>query len=267
MKRIQLFEFEDQAWFPDWIRRSLTNLLVVLSRWMGIGAVLADLIAGILKDKKLNRIVDLGSGSGGAMPEVMKLLAEKHELHDVQFIMTDLYPNPETIQHFKDSGNKRLQFFEHPVDATQLATAPAGLKTMINCFHHMPPDIARKILSSAQQHKQPFLIYELAENNIPLLVWALFLPFGLVILFIISLFMTPFVRPLTLRQLFFTYLIPIIPITYAWDGQASLPRMYSMSDLDELLKDLTSNEYVWKKGIARGKNGKKAGTYVLGLPV
>ena len=78
--------------------------------------------------------------------------------------------------------------------------------------------------------------------------------------------MTPFVKPLTWRQIVFTYLIPIIPMCYAWDGQASLPRMYTLKDLDELLEGLGSESYTWEKGYAKKKNGKKQGTYLLGLP-
>ncbi len=59
--------------------------------------------------------------------------------------------------------------------------------------------------------------------------------------------MTPFVKPLTWRQIIFTYLIPIIPICYAWDGQASLPRIYTLKDLDHLLAGLGSWNYIAKK--------------------
>lgn len=78
--------------------------------------------------------------------------------------------------------------------------------------------------------------------------------------------MTPFVKPLTWRQIVFTYLIPIIPICYAWDGQASLPRIYTLNDLDALLDGLGSESYTWAKGHAKKENGKKLGTYLLGLP-
>ena len=40
------------------------------------------------------------------------------------------------------------------------------------------------------------------------------------------------------RQLFFTYAVPIIPIFFAWDGQASMPRIYSLEDLDELMEGM-----------------------------
>ena len=79
--------------------------------------------------------------------------------------------------------------------------------------------------------------------------------------------MTPFVKPLTWQQLVFTYLIPIIPICYAWDGQASLPRMYSQKDVEELLNGLETANYRWDYGIAKKKNGKQLGTYIIGVPI
>ncbi|WP_299530935.1 hypothetical protein [Ulvibacterium sp.] len=266
MKRIQLFEFEDFSWFPNWLRNCMTNLIVVLQRMMGTSEALASLIARIIHDKKIWRIVDMGSGSGGAMPEVLKILHTKEGLEHVELMMTDLYPNKEFIQRFNNTPKTGISYYEHSVDATDIATAPEGLKTMVNSFHHMPPKEARKILESAQENHQPLLIYELGENNIPLLVWWVFLPIGLIILVVMVLFMTPFVKPLTWRQLVFTYIIPIIPICYAWDGQASLPRMYTLADLDKLLEGLKKENYIWEKGYAKTKKGKKKGTYLMGIP-
>jgi len=266
MKRIQLFEFEDLHWFPNWLRSCMTHLIVVLQQMMGIPQVLADLISGIIDKKDIARIVDLGSGSGGAMPEVLKILRTKYGLSDLELVMTDLYPNKQFIRKFDSDPNIGINYYESPVDATKIDRAPEGLKTMINCFHHMPPKEARKILTSAQENQQPLLIYELGENKIPLLVWWLLLPLSLTILMLMVLFMTPFVKPLTWQQLVFTYLIPIIPICYAWDGQASLPRMYTFADLDKLLDGLDSENYSWHKGHAKNKKGKKKGTYLIGMP-
>lgn len=114
--------------------------------------------------------------------------------------------------------------------------------------------------------KQPILIYEIGENNIPLLLWWLLLPLSLSILVIMSLFMTFWVRPISWQQILFTYFIPVIPFYYAWDGQASLPRMYTMKDLDMLIGELPETGYKWSKGRALKKNGKKLGTYLMGLP-
>ena len=267
MKRIQLFEFEDFGWFPDWLRVCMTNLIVILQRMIGVPEVLARLIADILKKKNLSTIVDLGSGSGGAMPEVLEVLHKIEGLGHVTLTMTDLYPSGEMLKKFNENAIDKINYLETSLDATNIAKAPIGLKTMVNSFHHMPPKKARAILESAQRNNQPLLIYEMGENNIPLLIWWLLLPLSLIILIIMVLFMTPFVKPLTWRQIVFTYLIPIIPICYAWDGQASLPRMYTLNDLDQLLDGLGSGKYIWEKGQAIKKNGKKQGTYLIGLPL
>ncbi len=266
MKRIQLFEFEDYKWFPSWLRTCMTNLIMVLHKMMGISEVLAYLVVRVLKEKELSKIVDLGSGSGGTMPEVLKALHKIEGLTQVELVMTDLYPNKDVAKKFNDDVEDKISYLETSVDATDLHSTPNGLKTMINSFHHMPPKAARQLLESATKSGQPILIYEMAENNIPTLVWALFLPIALPFLMLMTLFMTPFVKPLTWRQLVFTYLIPIIPICYAWDGQASMPRMYSFKDLDELLDGLETPDFYWEKGFARKGNGKKAGTYLVGYP-
>jgi len=266
MKRIQLFEFEDFSWFPGWLRVCMTNLIVILQRMMGVPEVLADLVLDILKKKNITDIVDLGSGSGGVMPEVIKTIHQIDDQKNIKLTMTDLFPNTKIIQKFNSSTNDRIRYYESSIDATNIATAPKGLKTMVNSFHHMPPKKARSILESAQRTNQPLLVYEMGENNVPLLIWWLLLPISLIILIIMVLFMTPMVKPLTWRQIVFTYLIPIIPICYAWDGQASLPRMYTMKDFDELLHGLGSENYSWEKGHAMKRNGKKRGTYVVGMP-
>ncbi|MCM4150649.1 hypothetical protein DHD05_03515 [Arenibacter sp. N53] len=267
MKRIQLFEFEDLPWFPSWLRACMTKLIVVLQKMMGVTSVLSNLIADILRSNKIGHIVDLGSGAGGVMPDVLRTLHQDYGLEEVDLTMTDQYPDRKVIASFNTLGENGIRYAEKPLDAKNLQNAPEGLKTMVNCFHHMSPKQARSILKSAERNNQSLLIYEIAENNIPLLIWWLLLPLSLVILMVMVFFMTPFVKPLTWKQLVFTYVIPIIPICYAWDGQASLPRMYTLKDMDILLEGLGSERYGWEKGFVKKANNKKLGTFVLGVPI
>tara|TARA_R110002050_G_scaffold11122_2_gene37817 strand:+ start:19404 stop:20189 length:786 start_codon:yes stop_codon:yes gene_type:complete len=261
MKRIQLFEFEDFQWIPDGVRSSMTRLLTVLIKMMGIHHIISSKVKQILQENNLSSVVDLGSGAGGAMPLIHE------DIPEIKMSLSDLFPNKEAIKYVNSLPTANLHYLETPVNAVEFESAPQGLKTMINCFHHMPPIQARKIVESAYHAKQPFLIYEMAENKMPLLVWALMLPISMVIMIIMVLFMTPFVKPLTWQQLVFTYLIPIIPFLYAWDGQASMPRMYSMDDMDELLSELSSKNYSWTKEPALNDSGKAIGTFVIGLPI
>ena len=264
MKRIQLFEFEDFSWFPDWMRTSMTNLIAVLHKMLGTKEVLANLLVKIKRKYPFKNVIDLGSGSGGIMPEVIQYI-NKQGNEPISLLLTDLYPNQEFINYINNQNLEHITYSKSSLDASKLAEAPKGLKTMVNSFHHMPPDKARQILKSAQDHRQPILIYEIAENKMPVLVWWLLLPISLILVFVMALFMTPFCKPLNLRQVIFTYLIPIIPTCYAWDGQASLPRMYTFDDIEELLEGITDDSYKWEIETATKANGKKLGYYILGL--
>ncbi len=242
----------------------MTNLLSVLHRMVGTKEVIADLLEPLIRERQYHRIVDLGSGSGGIMPGVFEQLKEKNELEDLELLLTDLYPNKERVDGWKEV--RAVSYSSESIDATNWKDVPRGLKTMINCFHHLDPKHARKVLEGASSQREPLLIYEMGENKIPLLLWWILLPLSLAILIIMSLFMTPMVRPLNWKQLLFTYIIPIVPFCYAWDGQVSIVRMYTMADMDQLLSGLETQGYQWKKGRAYKKNNKQLGTFLMGIP-
>ncbi|WP_438013878.1 hypothetical protein WMF18_23435 [Sorangium sp. So ce315] len=123
----------------------------------------------------------------------------------------------------------------------------------------MRPEAARKILESAQRSRQPICIFEISDNSSPRFLWWMALPVGFVMCFLI----TPLARPLIARQLVFTYLVPIIPVCFAWDGAVSNARTYTLADLDELLEGLGDERYRWEKGVMRGR---ARNLYLLGLP-
>lgn len=263
MKRVQLFEFEDYDWFPQIWRNSMTNVLINLNKLLGTPQIMSKLIQQTLEESGEKRVVDLGSGSGGAMPVIYEELRKKGV--DYELLMTDYHPNPQAVEKFSKNGDPKLNYHPESVDARNLENAPKGLKTMVNSFHHMPPKHAKAILQSAQENKETILLYEIAENNISIVAWWIMLPFSLVITAVMFMIMTPFTRPLTWHHLLFTYVIPVLPIFYAWDGQASLPRMYTMSDIEELIGEVPG-DYSWKKGRAVDEKGKRRGTYVIGMP-
>jgi len=267
MKRVHVFEFEDAVWFPSWLRASMTNVIVVMGRAVGVAEVLSGLVSRVLAQQRTDRIVDLGSGAGGVMPDVLERVRSNAATAEASLLLTDLYPNGDAVAAFDGIANSHVRYERNAVDATDLASAPTGLKTMVNCFHHMKPEQARLILASAMKSRQPLLIYEMGDNKIPFALWCLGLPVALPLVALMCLVLTPFVRPLTARQIIFTYLIPLIPMFYAWDGHASLPRIYTPEDLDELLRGLESEDYVWEKGEAKTPRGAKMGNYLLGFPV
>jgi hypothetical protein len=264
MKRVQLFEFEDFNWFPDLFRRNMTKLIVVFNKLMKLDEVVEVSLKPLLEKNQINSIVDLGSGAGGIMPHVHEQLVKSN--HKLKLTLSDLHPNKEQVDAF--ASNPNISYYAESVNATNLAAAPAGVKTMVNCFHHMPLFVAKNILKSAQEHKQTICIYEVTNKPLPLLAWWLFLPIGLIIVFLSALVLTPFTKPLTWQQLVFTYLIPIIPLAYAWDGQASMPRTYSKTDLEQLTRELPNDpHYQWTYELGKTKGGKAVGYCFVGQSI
>ncbi|MFZ1702813.1 MAG: hypothetical protein WAT79_00625 [Saprospiraceae bacterium] len=265
MKRIELFEFEDFLWLPNNIRKGVTNLIIVFHKLMGSSEVITSLIAHIYQKQKFTKITDLGSGSGGPMIDVIKKLNDKKDIQPVKLVLSDLNPDPTLVAKINAQQISNVTYLKQSIDATKLDETGPGLKTMIASFHHLSPTKAKNVLMSAQESKASILIYEVAKNNIPLLIWMLFLPISLFILFLMSWVMTLFIRPLTFNQLLFTYLIPVIPIIYAWDGQASLMRTYTFEDVKSLLSE--SDDYHWEIDNAKNAKGRNTGYYILGLPI
>ncbi|MEM6877738.1 MAG: hypothetical protein AAF544_04205 [Bacteroidota bacterium] len=265
MKRLELFEFEDFQWLPNAIRVGITNLLTVLHRMFGTSEVLIGLIKSCREKIEFDRIVDLGSGSGGPMISVVSQFNQSQtEEEPLELVLTDKYPDRVTVDRINAEAESFVSYHTASVDAQHIEQTPKGLKTMVASFHHMQPSVARKILRSAEESKEPILIYEIAENNVPVLVWWLLLPISLAVLILMALFMTPFIRPLRAQQLVFTYLIPLIPLIYAWDGQASIMRTYTFEDIKSLLGEQRNPDYTWVMAPAMKKNGKKAGYYLFG---
>lgn len=259
MKRIQLFEFEDLEWFPDVLRICMTRLIAVMHRLINTADELAGLLDQTLREAKTAKIVDLCSGNGEVMLDTFRILQNEYAYADLQLTLTDLYPNQASAQEI-NRKETQIRYHTSPVDAAAVSDELTGLKTMVSAFHHMNPVKARKILERAEKSGEPICIFEISDNSFPLFLWWLPLPVN----FLMCLIITPMVRPLTWQQLLFTYLIPVLPLCFAWDGAVSNARTYTSRDLDVLLSGLGKGGYEWRKGIFHGKSKK---IWLVGIKV
>jgi len=259
LKRIHLFEFEDFSWFPSWLRECMTRYLMTMHKLLGTEAVLAELLANLLKNSREKRIIDLCSGSGGPMPNVATILKKQYGFQNLKLTLSDLYPHQKAIQIISKQNNPQLTYHTEAIDASHLEANMNGMRTMICSLHHMKPETVKAILRDAMEAGQPFCALEISDNSYPKAIWWLTIPFN----FITALFVTLMVRPMSWQQLVFTYLIPIIPLMIAWDGAVSNARTYTVDDLDIILTGLRSENYTWETGIIKGKGNK---LYLTGIP-
>lgn len=261
MKRIQLFELEDAPWFPAWLREAMTLVLATMHRGLKTSRMIQPLLEKGLSASRTRRIVDLCSGGGGPMLDAHAEL--RKQFPDLQLLLTDLYPNEKVRTLIAARKDPQVSYHAQPIDAARVDAGLDGLRTMVGCFHHMPVDVAKAILRDAATSRRPLCIFELSDNSTPTALWWTAIPF----VFILTLVITPWVRPLRWGQLFFTYVVPIIPLCVAFDGAASNPRTYTPDDLRELVADLESDHYHFEIGVLR-KPGLPGGmSYLLGLPI
>ena len=89
-----MFEFGDQRWFPRILRDAETAYLTAAYRFCpGLARQWAEKISTVLHRSEPVEILDLCSGSGGAMPQIIEDLLKWG--YDVRASLTDLYPESE----------------------------------------------------------------------------------------------------------------------------------------------------------------------------
>ncbi len=253
MGRIHLFEFEDQAWFPSFLRDYGTDFLqFIASKTKAFSPVVPVLLNGIGKSKT-DRIIDLCSGGGGGLITLNDEL--KKNVPSIHITLTDLYPNRRTINYIEKQA-QNVEYIRQPVDARMLPPDLKGFRTLFLSFHHFRPDDARRILQNAVDYGNGIAVFEGQERSLVSMLGMLFSPLTLLIV-------TPFIRPFSLGRIIFTYLIPVVPLLVLWDGVISCLRTYSVNEMNEIIQSLDkSKRYNWHTG--KLKSGPGNILYLLG---
>ncbi len=254
MKRLHLFELEDQPWFPATIRDLATDYLQFIQARFRIDRAMTPHIARVLESTGTRRIIDLCSGGSGPLLLLIGDLAGRGI--DVKATLTDLFPNVPAFSEIAAAANGRIDFERESVDARHVPARLAGLRTIFNGFHHLAPADARAVLHAAAAAGQPIAIFELSERSVrtlpvlltPLAVWLA----------------TPFMRPFKWRRLFWTYVLPMVPLTCLWDGIVSQLRAYTVPELEAMSRG--SAPMRWDIGQVPIAKGRGRLTYLLGFP-
>jgi hypothetical protein len=256
MRRRHLFELEDQPWFPAIVRDLATDYLHFIETRFALHRSIVPVLAAALKRTESTEIVDLCSGGSGP---ILSLLPELDaEGVTVNATLTDRFPNVPALERTRALSNGRIAFVAEPVDARAVPARLAGFRTMFNSFHHFRPADAASILRSAATAGQPIGIFELSRRTPKTIVPLLFTP-----LFVWM--ATPFMRPFRWSRLFWTYLVPMVPLTCFWDGFVSQLRAYTPTELEELGRN-ADPKAEWQAGLVPIGTMPGLATYLLGYP-
>jgi len=259
MPRLQLFELEDQAWFPTVPRDLATDYLRFMETRLALHRPAVALLAELLQTTSATTVVDLCSGGGGPIERVREDLEAKGLSLD--FTLTDRYPNVPAFERAANASGGRVTYAANSVDARHVPDELRGVRTLFNAFHHFAPRDAVAVLRNAAQARQPIGVFEMIpERSIP----ALMMMLAVTPVLVAS--ATPFIRPFLWRRLLWTYVLPVVPLTCWWDGVVSLLRAYTVRELERLASEVAVEGFSWRAGqVPIGSTPGKM-TYLLGWP-
>lgn len=256
MRRLHLFELEDQPWFPATIRDLATDYLHFMQDTWAVHRSMIPFIEETLRQGRTTHIVDLCSGGSGPIPAIVRDL--RGEGTAVTATLTDLYPNVSALKRIAAGSGGAIDFMAQAVDARAVPTNLRGLRTLFNGFHHFRPADARAILRDASAAGQPIAIFEVSRRSIGMILLMPLVP-----LFVLC--FTPFVRPFKWTRLFWTYVIPLVPLTCLWDGIVSQLRVYTVPELREMAA-AAGGSMTWRADDPPLSGRQTRMTYLLGWP-
>jgi hypothetical protein len=260
MPRIHFIEIHEQPWFPSSMRDGVTDALQFGLNLSRVYGPIAPLLQRVLDSTRSGSIVDLCSGGGGPWFDLVgKVESRNREGHGSvpQVWLTDKYPNHGARENLGAASESPVAFYPGSVDATSVPAQLKGVRTMFTSFHHFSPDGAQAILQNAVDAGEGIAVFEVTRRH-PVTIalvnlWVLMLIVG-----------TPWIRPFRWSRLFWTYFIPIIPISMFFDGTVSCLRTYRPQELRDIAASLTGQDYEWEAG--EQSTGKVPVTYLIGSP-
>lgn len=255
MKRRQWVEFEDLPWFPAGWRELIVDFLRFFNLTFKPYAPAAPLLARELARQDCRRILDLGSGGSGPMLLIQRELG-KAAADPAAIVLTDLFPYPRAWDRVRAASAGAVTFVAEPVDARAVPPALTGFRTMFSSFHHLAPAEAREVIADAVARHEGIGIFEFTRRD----WWHLALMLGSPLLVWLT---TPWIRPRSGWRLFWTYLVPVVPLLVMVDGIVSNLRTYTQEELAAMTAG--HQDYLWDFGELRGPAGFPL-TYLLGGP-
>jgi hypothetical protein len=253
---MHLIEIADLASCPRGLRHGVSDycrFLVEVSRAFN---PVAPLLAQALRRTGARHVLDLGSGAAGPWLGLQPGLRELGI--DVSVCLSDCYPDLRAFERARRLSNGAITYHAEPVDAARVPDPLRGFRTMFQAFHHLRPDQARAVLADAVAKGEGIGVFESGHRSILTLVEALGTPVRLLLL-------APFIRPLRWSRLFWTYLVPALPLVLLFDVVVSCLRVYSGPELRALTAGLS--RYQWDIGQVRGKWMPIPISYLIGVPV
>ncbi len=226
---MRLFEFGDLDWVPEWYHVNLRKYLIFFYKAFGYFKLWIPSTVDFIDKSNSETFIELGSGGGEPLALVVSEIPDD-KVSGKRFILSDINPVAEFVDRINGDAASPFEYHPTPVDATAIPAELAHPRIFINSFHHFTPEQVAKVVESSIAQNQPMLVLEYVRNT----------PLGFLSMLtgpLVLILTVPFVvsRKDLLPLLVFTYLLPIFPLMFFWDGIVSCARMYSPQALQKIV--------------------------------
>ena len=208
-------ELEDYNWFPAVLRNFQTEFIgFVVDKFNVYEGFIQHLNAMQLAQLPMT---DLCSGSGNP---AISIYRKSNCFSSLK--LTDKFPS---VLKMDDA---EIHYDMQPSDVLEMEFKPTTYYTLFNAFHHFTDEEKIQITQKIQNAGSTAFIVEILEPSAFCLLKIVFTTtIGCLVL-------TPFIRPFSLKRLFFTYILPINLITITFDGIVSVLKARSVKHYQEL---------------------------------
>jgi hypothetical protein len=174
--------------------------------------------------------------------------------------LTDYYPNLPAFAELAVTAPHCITYSKNSVSALDVPPSLPGFRTLFSSFHHFNKTDATRILQDAVAKRQGIAIAESTQRHPLLLAYMLLTPLLVVLT-------SPFQKPFRWSRLFWTYVLPVVPLAVAFDGFVSCLRTYTPEELMEMVSTLPGkDDYEWQAGVERIGVLPVGVTYLIGIP-
>ena len=237
------------------MRHTITDFLHTFAVLFKPYDCVAPKLKEALEKSGTRRVVDLCSGSGGPLLSLTKELARQE--FAIEVTLTDKFPNLEAFQHAALQSEGSFKCVESSVDALNVPADLRGFRTLFTSFHHFRPTQARVILADAAHKREGIGIFEMTERSLFMMTATILAP-------LLMLLITPFIHPWRWTTFLWTYLLPIGPPIFVWEGCVSNLRTYAPAELRKLTAAIPTPDYTWESGKLFSRGFRI--TFLIGRP-
>ena len=208
-------ELEDYNWFPSVLRNFQTAFIGFVVSTFNV----YDVFVQHLKTLSLpvQPMTDLCSGSGEPAISIFRKSTCFSRL-----VLSDKYPNSLKLD------DDKIFYEAQSADVLEMEFKYGTYYTMFNAFHHFGDEDKLKIAQKIQASGSVAFFVEILEPGIFCILKVFFTTT------VGSLLFTPFIRPFSLKRLFFTYILPVNILAISFDGIVSVLKSRSVKQYQKL---------------------------------